>query len=645
MPTKPADAKSPNAQVVAFCTTFARRPTPGLAVMLYGEWGCGKTWFLEHRLIPSIRGGKEGQPCLYVSLNGLATKDEIQAKIFQAIAAVAAEGKSGPGFIKAAIDKGSRLIAKTADSMDHWAVGGVKLLASMAAESAAKVYFDKERPVIVFDDFERCSVPDEELLGLLNHYVEHLSLPVIVVCNLVEKLRKADAQSGGGAAGGGFARVLEKVIGWQLAVKPEVESFLTHQVEEVRGPTTKAFLKPLIPLLMGMAEKLERVNLRSLRLALYHFASLDAVMVEAIGVEKAKKHGDGREQILRRVLAGTIYSRDKGTTCKDVLGLIQDRIHHSEREEDPAKLEEAKRTKYLIATFLDNMVTFNESPYAFVAGLIDEGIIDSDAITRLANMWTGYGVTETEKQVRYLSTDAYHRLEDKELNDLAGSVLKGLSSGEFRKPDLFRTLGRNTLTLAKMGYLDIDPTAVEKSVRQGVDVTEFEFDEKAFEDTDGRWGPATSADDQKILKMVREKMRKQIEGKAQRMARAKVADGPIAFVEWACDTKNPFMGRALFAYAEVEWFWRTTLALPNDEKCELESAFRMRFAYVDSHYKIDPAEVAWLKQSAKLLKQKMGASPKGVSGHLVHGFLETATKHSMKTARPSPGHAADEAEE
>lgn len=630
MPTKPVEVKSPNAEVVAFCTAFSRRPTPGLAVMLYGEWGCGKTWFLEHRLIPAIRGGKSGrgQPCLYVSLNGLATKDEIQTKIFQAIATEAAEGKSGPGFIKAAIDKGSRLIAKSSESMDHWAVGGVKLLASMAAESAAKVYFDQERPVIVFDDFERCSVPDEELLGLLNYYVEHLKLPVIVVCNLVEKLRKVGHLTGKRSAKGGFARVLEKVIGWQLTVKPEIESLLAHHLDQIHGPSTKAFLMPLVPMLMSITAKLERVNLRSLRLALYHFASLDAVMVESMGVDKAKMHADGREQILRRVLAGTIYSRDKGTTCKDVFGLIKYRTRPSAREKDSAKQSAARTTSYLITTFFDDKVTFDESPYMFIVALIDEGIVDSASIIRLSNLWTGYGVSETEKQVRFLSTDAYHRLEDQSLNEMARCVLESLSIGQYRKPDLFRTLGCNTLTLSKMGYLDIEPAAVEKSIRRGIDATDFEFDEKEFEDTDGRGGPAHSAEDQLVQKLIGEKLHKQIAVKSEVVARTKIAAGPIVFTDWACDTNNPYMGRALFAFTEVESFWQTTLALTNNEKCDLASAFRMRFAYVESHYRIDPAEIKWLKTSASFLKAKMGASPKGVSGHLIHDFLETAIKHS-----------------
>jgi len=634
---KHEERRETNFDAVSFCTAFARRPTPGLAVMLHGEWGCGKTWFLKHRLMPAIRGGTAGQPCLYVTLNGLATKEEIQAKVFQAIAAESAEGKKGSHFIKEAIDKGARFIAQGAKSVDHWAMGGIKLLTTMAAESAAKVYFDEERPVIVFDDFERCPLLDAELLGLLNYYVEHLRLPVFVVCNLAEKLRRAETDKAAVSADGRFAMVLEKVVGSRLTVKPEIELFMRQQVGEVQGQPTKAFLNVMMPTLLSIADKLDRVNLRSWRLALYHFATIDAVMVEAMGIDKCQEHADGREMILRRVLAATIHSRDNGTSGQEVFELLRDRIHHrdDENKNDHVKREMAEKLSYLTDSFLNNMVTFDESPYAFIPTLVDDGVVDQVAIVRLSNLWTGYGVTETERQIRFLSADAYNRLEDQELNGLVRSTLVSIAKGGFKKPDVFRTLSRNILMLAKIGYIDIELVAVAKSIEQGVEATDFDLYAGGFELMNGRSGPAYGAEDSLVMKLMADKMRRQFAEMASATARAKVLEGPIAFFEWACDTKNPYLDRPLFSYAEVEPFWQATLALKNDVKCNLASAFSMRFAYVDRHFKIDADEIEWLKHSRDYLNKCMGAAPKGVSGHLIGDFLKTTEKYAPNVERPN----------
>lgn len=53
---------------------------PGFAVLLTGQWGAGKTWFIN-KYREKLK--KNNQKCLYVSLNGMTTFSEIGDAFFQ----------------------------------------------------------------------------------------------------------------------------------------------------------------------------------------------------------------------------------------------------------------------------------------------------------------------------------------------------------------------------------------------------------------------------------------------------------------------------------------------------------------------------------------------------------------------------------
>ena len=59
--------------------------SPGFAVLLQGEWGCGKTWFIK-RFIEDYeekKGDKNKNRTLYISLYSVKSTIEIEDQIFQ----------------------------------------------------------------------------------------------------------------------------------------------------------------------------------------------------------------------------------------------------------------------------------------------------------------------------------------------------------------------------------------------------------------------------------------------------------------------------------------------------------------------------------------------------------------------------------
>jgi predicted AAA+ superfamily ATPase len=67
------------------CEYLGLEFSPGFAVLLQGEWGCGKTWFIkrfieEYEKNKGIEGTKR---VLYVSLYAVKSTNEIEDQIFQ----------------------------------------------------------------------------------------------------------------------------------------------------------------------------------------------------------------------------------------------------------------------------------------------------------------------------------------------------------------------------------------------------------------------------------------------------------------------------------------------------------------------------------------------------------------------------------
>lgn len=51
------------------------------AIMLTGEWGSGKTYYIENKLVPLLQDGKKSR-CVVISLYGLEGISEISKSIY-----------------------------------------------------------------------------------------------------------------------------------------------------------------------------------------------------------------------------------------------------------------------------------------------------------------------------------------------------------------------------------------------------------------------------------------------------------------------------------------------------------------------------------------------------------------------------------
>lgn len=154
------------------------------AILIDGEWGCGKTYFYKKDIKPIIK--KVAKKPIYVSLYGATSAKEVEEKVyFQMIESIFPEGKT----LKI-VKKGGKFVIETIKVVEEMVESIINVsLPNISKESVANfmgMIEDYTKYVLIFDDLERCNMPPNIILGCINQFVEHRKCKCIIITNQKE---------------------------------------------------------------------------------------------------------------------------------------------------------------------------------------------------------------------------------------------------------------------------------------------------------------------------------------------------------------------------------------------------------------------------------------------------------------------------
>lgn len=184
-------SKEPADQLIVHIDSYLNDKDNQYAIALEGDWGSGKTRFIEEKLAEHLKEGE--YDLVRVSMFGIVTADDLCERIVMALVHLSDKGMKAQSALKTiggALNGVWRAIIKSAGLSVNLAVG----IQSVAYLMLRKKHF------LVFDDVERRSEHSDDLalFGTMNDLVERLGMKVLLVSNAwggseARPLRKFDS--------------------------------------------------------------------------------------------------------------------------------------------------------------------------------------------------------------------------------------------------------------------------------------------------------------------------------------------------------------------------------------------------------------------------------------------------------------------
>ena len=254
------------------------------ALMVSGEWGCGKTYHIENVVIPILR--QEGWNPTKVSLFGIESVNEIPLRIAANYKRPESDKYKGAekenkklwlyDWVKEKVGKVVAKVTQFASSIS-WLESfvDVKTLISTNSGLLYKL-IPPEKTVIILDDIERVidTIDIHTLLGAINDLVEQRGYKVVVIANNSYMQQKGEAK----------LVFKEKVIEKTLVYEPDVVSIFKELCKKdysssfTEFMTAQKALGVIDPSYPSYKEdkglQIELHNIRTLKFALAHFSKI-----------------------------------------------------------------------------------------------------------------------------------------------------------------------------------------------------------------------------------------------------------------------------------------------------------------------------------------------------------------------------------
>lgn len=303
------------------------------ALMVSGEWGCGKTYHIEKVVMPALQ--QDGWNPVKVSLFGIESVNEMPLRIadnYKRPENNEVDGtkkeKKKSWLSSLGKEKAGKALAKGAQfaSKISW-LGNFVDLETLVNNNSGLLYklIPTEKTVIILDDIERVIdiIDVHTLLGAINELVEQRGYKVVVIANNSYMQQKSEAK----------LVFKEKVIEKTLVYEPDVVSIFKELCGKGYSSPFTAFMtaqkavEVIDPSYPSYKEdkglQVELHNIRILKFALAHFSKI----YEVCNAFLKDENKDTADSFLLSLWACTVgvaieYKKDR-LTYKDRLQFAQ----------------------------------------------------------------------------------------------------------------------------------------------------------------------------------------------------------------------------------------------------------------------------------------------------------------------------------
>jgi len=244
------------------------------AVLLTGQWGCGKTCLINNLVKETALDDK--YVMIVISLFGIDSistltnkiKERIALAIFPVVQALKEKSGKYEKSLSAILD-GLKQQTNVADKL-------AAVTAFMPIENEFGLGDKKKTLVLIFDDFERSKIDIVELLGAINEYVETKKIKTILIADENRILLREDSAE--------YIEFKEKVISHTVKLRPDFRAII-HQIITDYSETTPGYQQFLVEqeehIYQIFGESKDN-NLRTIKVLLIEFERVFSLLVNEI---------------------------------------------------------------------------------------------------------------------------------------------------------------------------------------------------------------------------------------------------------------------------------------------------------------------------------------------------------------------------
>ena len=176
---------------------YIKDRTYNYAVLIDGEWGSGKTYFVKKIIVPSINEQEKfsgtDRAVKYISLYGCKNIGDVQENIAWSFAENVRQKIKNKASWGNSADKISENAFLSSRKIGNAILE--KFLPKDLLYQIASDWLNLGEFIFIFDDLERCECPINELFGFLNELIEHENTKVIIIANEKEVSGIAEVQN------------------------------------------------------------------------------------------------------------------------------------------------------------------------------------------------------------------------------------------------------------------------------------------------------------------------------------------------------------------------------------------------------------------------------------------------------------------
>ena len=195
------------------------------ALMLSGEWGCGKTYLIKNKFIPSEKGK---YVFVSVSLFGIDSLDRLRTEVKKKWLEKISEFYNTNGTTVSKIkDSYKRIFAAVKDILpEDWQKKGEVVSSIMDLVNFVPISNTilEKKVILIFDDLERANISYTDLLGCINDYCENQSFNTIIVANEKKIKDGSDNELS-------YREIKEKIVQRVIPFVPDYEEVVSNSIE------------------------------------------------------------------------------------------------------------------------------------------------------------------------------------------------------------------------------------------------------------------------------------------------------------------------------------------------------------------------------------------------------------------------------